>query len=372
MGLSLKGDDAKFKMQLSGLLQMDWGMVSGNRKLTPPLKESTGTQIRRARLSVLGTVYDRIDYRFETDLANGQSKIRDAYIRINQLPWVGSLSIGHFKEPFSLTDMSGTRYVTFLERPMSVDAFLVSRNMGLMINNTALNKRLTWAIGGFRETDDQGRNFSADSAYNLTMRVTGLPWYEEQGRKLVHLGLSYSHRFRHDDRVRFTMRPEVNLTPMFVNTGDITTNGIDLFNPELALVYGPFSFQTEYTKAFVGQTTGKSLDFSGYYLEAAYVLTGEHREYRMNTGAFNGITPKRNFDGQGGWGAWELALRYSSLNLDDSTVRGGKLYGLNTGVSWYLNPHVRLLANYGVTDGRTGNKTFGVMNTFQMRAQFSF
>ena len=317
-------------------------------------------------------MYDRIDYRFESDFANGQSKIRDAYIRINQLPWIGSLSIGHFKEPFSLTDMSGTRYVTFLERPMSVDAFLVSRNMGLMISDTAFNKRLTWAFGGFRETDDQGKNFSADSAYNMTMRVTGLPWYEEQGRKLVHLGVSYSHRFRHGDPVRFAMRPEFNLGPMFVNTGDIISDGVDLINPEFAMVYGPFSAQAEYTQTFVSTPTGKDLNFSGYYLEAAYVLTGEHREYRNNTGAFNGITPKRNFDSQGGWGAWEIALRYSSLDLDDAAVRGGKLRGLNTGLSWYLNQNVRVLANYGIVDGRTGNKTFGDASLFQVRAQLAF
>jgi phosphate-selective porin OprO and OprP len=372
-GLTLEGgDDAKFKLQIAGLLQLDWGMVSGNRKLTPVLKESSGTQVRRARLSVLGTLYDRVDYRFESDFANGQSKIRDAYLRINQLPWVGNLWVGHFKEPFSLTDMSGTKYITFLERPMSVDAFLVSRNMGVMLQNTAFNKRMTWSIGGFRETDDQGRSFSADSAYNMTMRLTGLPWYEEHGRKLVHLGLSYSHRFRHGDNVRFSMRPEVNLTPFFVTTGDITSDGVDLLNPEFAMVHGPFSFQTEYTKTFVSTPTGKNLDFSGYYLEAAYVLTGEHREYRENTGAFNGITPKRNFDGQGGWGAWELAVRYSSLDLDDATVRGGKLRGINTGVSWYLNPNVRLLANYSISDGRTGSKSFGDMSAFQVRAQVAF
>ncbi len=372
-GLTLEGgDDAKFKFQIAGLLQLDWATVSGNRKLTPALKESTGTQVRRARLSVLGTLYDRVDYRFESDFANGQSKIRDAYLRINQLPWVGNLWVGHFKEPFSLTDMSGTKYITFLERPMSVDAFLVSRNMGVMLQNTAFDKRMTWAIGGFRETDDQGRSFSADSAYNLTTRVTGLPWYEEHGRKLVHLGLSYSHRFRNNDNVRFSMRPEVNLTPMFVNTQDISSDGVDLINPELAMVYGPFSAQAEYTKTFVSTPVGKNFDFSGYYVEAAYVLTGEHREYRENTGAFNGITPKHNFDGQGGWGALEVALRYSSLDLDDATVRGGKLRGINTGVSWYLNPNVRILANYSISDGRTGRKTFGDMSAFQVRAQVTF
>jgi len=64
-----------------------------------------------------------------------------------------------------------------------------------MLQNHAFDKRMTWAIGGFRETDDVGKGFDSNSQYNLTMRVTGTPWYAEQGRKLVHLGLSYSHKF---------------------------------------------------------------------------------------------------------------------------------------------------------------------------------
>lgn len=366
------GDDAKIKLQIGALLQADWAITSGNRKLTPVLKESTGTQFRRARLTVMGTLYDRVDYRFESDFANGQSKMRDAYLQINQLPWVGNLRIGHFKEPFSLADMSGTKYITFIERPMSEDAFVPSRNMGVMIWNTAFDKRMSWAFGGFRDTDDQGKGFSSDSLYNMTMRLTGLPWYEEQGRKLIHLGLSYSHRFRHKDNVRFSVRPENNLVPPFVDTKDVVSNGIDLINPEFAMIYGPFSVLAEYTQTFVSTSTGKDLDFSGYYLEAGYVLTGEHREYRENTGSFNGITPKHNFDSQGGWGALEIALRYSSLDLDDATVRGGKLRGLNTGLNWYLNPNVRLIANYGVFDGRTGNKLFGDTSIFQVRAQVAF
>jgi phosphate-selective porin OprO/OprP len=293
-------------------------------------------------------------------------------VQFSQLPWVGSLRAGHFKEPFSLTQTMSAKNITFLERATLNDAFIPARNMGVMVGNHAFDKRMTWAIGGFRETDDQAKGFSADSAYNMTMRFTGLPWYENQGRQLVHLGLSYSHKFRHDDQVRFTARPEVNLVPNFADTKAFVSDGIDLINPEFAAVYGPFAFQAEYTQALVGQPTGKDLNFSGYYLEAAYTLTGEHRQYKDTAGTFTGIKPKRNFDGQGGWGAWEIATRYSALDLDDSTIRGGKLRGFTTGLNWYLNPNMRLMGNYGIADGRTGNKLFGDMSIFQVRAQVAF
>ena len=54
---------------------------------------------------------------------------------------------------------------------------------------------------------------------------------------------------------------------------------------------------------------------NGFYVQGSYLLTGEHRPYNRALGIFSGIRPKRNFLEDGGWGAWELAARYSYLDL---------------------------------------------------------
>lgn len=365
------GDDAPIKFQIGGYLQTDWAYTTGDKKVEAKFgKSSSGTEFRRARVSMAGSLYEAVEYKIEYDFATGAAKILDGYLQVNNLPWVGSARIGHTKEPFGLNQLLSDKHDSFMEAPSMQDTFIPKRNLGILIQNTAFDKRMTWALGGFRQSDDVGKGFGSDAMYNLTGRLTGLPWYEEQGRKLVHLGLSYSHRFRNNDPTRFSVRPEVHLAPVFVDTGNIVSDGINLINPELAVVYGPFSFQAEYTKAMVEMPKGKGkgLDFSGYYMEASYFLTGENRTYKPAAGTFGPTSPMHNFDGHGHWGAFEIATRYSALDLNDQKVRGGRLYGITTGVNWYLNPSVRLMANYNMAH----RSTLGDLNALQVRAQVVF
>ena len=48
----------------------------------------------------------------------------------------------------------------------------------------------------------------------------------------------------------------------------------------------------------------------------------------------------------GGFGAWELALRYSYLNLNDELADGGILSDITAGTNWYVNPNTRVMLNY--------------------------
>ncbi len=363
------GDDAPIKFQIGGYFQADWAYTNGDKKLEAKFgKSSSGTEFRRARISLAGSLYEAVDYKIEYDFATGAAKILDAYLQVNNLPWVGTARVGHVKEPFGLNQLMSDKHDSFMEAPSMQDTFIPARNTGIMIQNTAFDKRMTWALGGFRQGDDVGKGFGPDAMYNLTARLSGLPWYEEQGRKLVHLGLSYSHRFRNNDPESFSVRPEAHLASKIVDTGKIVSDGVNLINPELAVIYGPFSFQAEYTKAFVETPKSKGLDFSGYYVEASYFLTGENRQYKNAAGTFGPTSPKHNFDSQGNWGAFEIATRYSSLDLNDQKVRGGRLSGITTGVNWYLNPSMRVMANYNIAH----RSTFGDLNALQIRAQVVF
>jgi phosphate-selective porin OprO/OprP len=42
----------------------------------------------------------------------------------------------------------------------------------------------------------------------------------------------------------------------------------------------------------------------------------------------------------------EVAVRYSTLDLDDATVSGGDAKDVTVGLNWYLRENLRLMFNY--------------------------
>jgi phosphate-selective porin OprO/OprP len=94
-----------------------------------------------------------------------------------------------------------------------------------------------------------------------------------------------------------------------------------------------------------GKDRDLSPSFDGFYVQASYFLTDEHHNYKPSAGAFSRVKPKENFSFGGGPGAWEVAVRYSELDLDDR-LDGGEVDDITAGLNWYLNPNTRLMWNY--------------------------
>jgi phosphate-selective porin OprO/OprP len=172
--------------------------------------------------------------------------------------------------------------------------------------------------------------------------------------------------------VRYQSRPESHLAPYVVDTGDMAADGALVIGAEAAWVNGPFSVQGEYLHSSVRENNGQVPGFNGFYALASWFLTGESRPYDRSEGKFERVIPKKNFDfGRGGWGAWELAGRYSFVNLDSADIHGGRLSMLMAEVNWYLHSHVKWRFNYGFghVSGRTPE---GNLNVFQTRVEVDF
>jgi len=283
-------------------------------------------------------------------------------------------------ETFSLEELTSSKYITFMERSLN-NAFAPSRNTGFMLHNHMLDKRMTWSGGVFRNADgfgDSEGDETTEGGYSLSGRITALPWYEDEGRQLIHIGFSLSRQNAFKNSVRFSETPEMHMAKRFVDTGAFGAESFNLFNPELAFVYGPFSLQTEYTLADVEleNSTDSDPDFSGYYVSGSYFLTGESRKYKTKGGVFDRVKPNRSFEWGKSPGAIELTARYSQLDLSDEKIRGGRLNDVTLGINWYLNPNTRVMMNYVMADV---NRSVGGTrlsdddaNLFGMRFQIDF
>lgn len=387
-GLKFQSKDGNFKAQIGGRIQVDWAKIDGDNPMVSDIEalesgntlDGSGVEFRRARLFISGTIYDSVDFKAQYDFAGGDSDFKDVWIGLRGVPYVGNIRGGHQKEPFSLEELTSSKYITFMERALP-NAFAPGRNTGLLMKNAVLDKRMTWGVGVFEDVDDTGDSFNDFDTWNVSARVTGLPWYQEDGRQLVHLGLSYTHQFRDDDeddddsKVRFRQRPESHITDArIVNTDRFGADGVDIVTPELALVYGPFSLQGEYFYTWTDSDEADDPEFDGYYVFGSYFITGEHRRYSTSNGAFSRVKPKNNFHPtEPGWGAWEVAARYSNIDLNDEEIEGGEADNFTFGLNWYLNPNVRWMFNYVYSDleDRDGVDDDS-LDIFQTRLQIDF
>jgi len=387
-GFHIDSPQGRLKFTIGGSIMVDGGSVNVNHQLKEafPDLEGPAADLRRLRVNILTTIYDVLDLKLDVDFANIR-EIKDNWIGLkNKIPVLGYIKFGNMKEPFSLEELTSSTNITFVERSLPTLAFAPGRDIGLIINNAIFDERMTWAVGSFWNTRSFGNvgegidRISNANGYNLTARVTGLPWYEDGGKKLFHLGLSYSHGVREKNKeVIFNASPESYLKDnKLVDTGNLFMNRVDLIDTELAMVLGSFSLQGEYYHAFTGGSEVGNPKFWGGYLQVSYFLTGEHRIYDTANGIFPRIKPKNDFHPlKGKWGAWEVAARLSYLDLNDGgDIKGGQETNLTLGLNWYLNPNIRVMFNY-IRAHVEDRKTYppvdkGNANIFQTRLQFAF
>ena len=114
--------------------------------------------------------------------------------------------------------------------------------------------------------------------------------------------------------------------------------------------------------------------FTGWYVFGSWFITGESRSYSQSSATFGRVKPKNNFSiGKPGWGALELAARYSTVDLTEEDVNGGEQYNITGGLNWHLNPNTRIMFNYIYADleDRAGVDDDDI-NIFQARFQVDF
>ena len=387
-GFEASSKDKKFKFHVGGRIQADgvWLHDSDDAFAgTGPFTDQDAVYFRRARLRADGTMYETIDWCAEFDFVNSvnvnpgttatETNIdhvpapTDLWVTFREVPLVSNVRVGNVKEPIGLEHLHSSRYLDFMERSYNQDLFYGGFNNGftpgvVMYDNWA-EEHGTWATGFFRNTTNAFAYGIGDGEYAWTSRVTYLPWYDCDGQYLLHLGAAGSMRDPNNGQQQYRARGSLRngpggVNPVLANTGSFFVEDVTFGALEAAVQMDSLLVEAEYTVAWnedsvgngttapIGQDLGE-VQVYGWYVQALYFLTGEHRHYEKGTGVFGRINPKENFSTSGGTGAWQVGARYNVLNLVDSGMDGGNLEDVTLGLNWFLNPNLKIQNNYTYT-----------------------
>jgi phosphate-selective porin OprO/OprP len=191
--------------------------------------------------------------------------------------------------------------------------------------------------------------------------LSGLAVDADGGRSLVHLGVSGGYQEAPGGQLKSKSVPEVYEAPDFVDTGTFPADHATSFGAELAATRGPFSISAEYTGLQIDSPSTLDPYLLAFYVMGTWSLTGETRPYLRSSGVFGRIEPAAPFSFKhGGLGAWEVAARYSRVDLTSGTLDGGVFDRWSGALSWFPTYNFRFEFNYGYgrlrkagLDGRT-------------------
>ena len=360
----LRSDYGQYSFGIGGLLQTDAGIYSQNAQ--GPAAQSlagdlgSGTNFRRAILFVNGVFLKDWIWAMVYDLADtGETVIeglRTAMVIYRGLgPWW--ILIGQQNTGIGLDASTFSTTRTFMEDAQHTGSFAASPGSPAIGVATLYRENSQFIRLGLLGEPAESTG-TGDEGWGIHARYAWAPVAERT--RALHLGIS--GYWRKPGGIGYASDPELRIdNALLVDTGQISRVD-DYYHVglEAALVHGPYSIQGEY--GYVGVNRKNSaiepafgdLGFNGYYVQASYFLTGESRNYYPRFAAFWRVNPKNDFSlSKGTWGAWEVGVRYSTLDLDDDIdnlagggVRGGVAENFTFGVNWYLNAFVRAQLNY--------------------------
>lgn len=336
--------------------------------------EKSGSELRRARLGFEATFFKHWEAKLEYDFAGSEADLKDGWLSYNNKTAGGNaynVKVGQQHVPFGFHTISSSKYMSFLRRPLFADGPLSpARNYGASVRMDGSR----WLVhaGAFLESPEDGQVNVDDGGEDETtfaIRVAGTPLMNDS-KHLLHLGASYMYKEPHGDEVRVRQRLVSHLSDraLDANFGN-DVDDISAFDLEALAVWGPLHALGEFVYWNVDDEGTGDADLSAWSIEAGWFLTGESMKYKA--GQFSGISPRRPFL-NGGLGAWQLALRFENMDLNDTGISGGDSEVLTAGINWYPVKNLGFMANYAtVLDfQRNGNAVDGLEPAaFSLRSQ---
>jgi len=394
--LELVSPDGKSSVKLSGRVQADYRYFDAS----PESKdEEDEFSMRRVYLGASGKWNEYIGYKANLELSSGSMILGEAYLNLEYFE-PAQLTFGQFKTSMSLEERTSSRFLNFTERSYVNNAGITEgKDTGVMLHGTptkGFNYSLA-AVNGYGMNNGMSDNNDDSLAYIGHVDVDLATMNKWEG-KVFHIGASAKMQDIDVSNYMSTVKMSqgsIGKGSTFytasANSG-VTETDLRTFGGELAFANGPWKVQGEYATTNFDSNIDDQ-DIKAYYLEAAWLITGENYadSYKSKSmgGKFDRIKPNSNFNPENGKGigAWEVALGYSKFDASDVTeasagyditaAMANEAKSWRAGLKWILDPNTRMMLSYVDTDfDVSGNtSTYTGINDEQainFRAQFDF
>lgn len=369
-GLTVESHDQAFAVKIGGRLHTDYGVI----KQASSSRE-TDARIRNARLGMQGHVHNDWQYKLEFDFAGNQTNATDLFIGYSGFDAI-NITLGRHKMPSGLEALTGIGNIGLMERSLPSNLFSAGRQNGLSL--TGGGQSWSWATAGWL---GESRANYQDSRYGVGSRLSYAPYSRDQQH--LHLGMSsyyQNYRKTHSDQGRqyrdltLSSRPEISIasTDLFQSRLE-SVRSSQTYGLEAAYIRGPWSMQSEWFQQQIN-SAGQHRQQQGWTIAGNYMLTGESRNYQASTGRIGGIRPAQALN-EGGYGAFELVVRYSDAHLQGqhNGIRSDNKAELWTvGLNWYATQSVRFMANYNHVDLSQTAQAKQQAKALQIRGQLVF
>jgi phosphate-selective porin OprO/OprP len=361
-------------LRFGGVLLYDYAAYNQDDVSKQQVSFSDGSKLRDFRF-VLNGRFPKFENRSVTwstgimwDAANERWAMRQTGV-MTQLPKLSSsVFVGRTKEGFSLNKvMVGTTGWTHERAPVS-DAMIPILADGVKWLGYLPKSGLQWSLAWYGDSYSNEESFSTYKQQQVA-RVSWLPIRSDIADTVLHLGVSLRRGKPEDGQLRLRARPESFQAPYVVDTGVFDSEGTFTSGLEAYYRSGSVLLGGEFFLQDVDSPSTGDPQFNGGEVFVAWNITGETRPYKPAGAYFLAVSPSRPVF-QGGPGAIELVLRYSDVDLDAGTLRGGRYRRITPMVNWHMSDLVRLEFAYGYGKLDRFDVT-GTTRFFNMRIQFS-
>jgi hypothetical protein len=396
----IRSPDGQFSISPYGYVQTDYRAYQGDGAPSDTFVE------RRARFGFQGNFGSHFDFALLTDAVTTNGAIvRDVYLNVRVKPEF-QIQVGQYKEPFAQETGIGATNLDFVERGLQALLYAAAtsayRSPGLTLHGDISGGVVQYWAGAFNGKFGVANNTTNEPEFVGRLRF--YPWRKSKNDwfKQFAFGGSISHsrsRGLSGDTSFSGNMPDAayNFFPSLHINGPI-----ERYEGEFTYLKGPYGLRGEYTQLQqqrygTGSETPGGLGFltlpgigaKAWNISTTYLLTKEKRPEngtpRVKSPLFGPDTP----GGKGrGWGAWELALRYSGIQANSPSANFLTLYTpgfvpqydfhtdeITFGINWYMNYWIKYQVNVNIDQLHQPSVTGQIPQNFYVvlqRLQFRF